>query len=201
MPERRLGRPKTEEERRATHQAIYGTTELPPRGSGLSSNPGNPNNLTESQKKPEYSKVEFVKRLWDNIKNRFVYGWRSDVRVIDFHRFFDAKKLTTTSAYTSEGFRCEPYSRMLVLFQIPDTTGAPTDLLVELEFSYDGVTWFKYMRDAWGDMRWEDTGAPYNECFDAPVLAPYVRFKATSQGASASAYFTLTLDAIFISGA
>jgi len=32
---RRKGRPRTEEERRARHKRLYGTTELPPRGTGL----------------------------------------------------------------------------------------------------------------------------------------------------------------------
>lgn len=31
----RYGIPKTEEERLATHQAIYGSQELPPRGTGI----------------------------------------------------------------------------------------------------------------------------------------------------------------------
>jgi len=31
----RKGRPKTEEERLATHKARFGTSELPPRGTGL----------------------------------------------------------------------------------------------------------------------------------------------------------------------
>ena len=34
------GVPKTEEQRKATHKAVYGTDKLPPRGSGQ--NPGNP---------------------------------------------------------------------------------------------------------------------------------------------------------------
>lgn len=37
---RRLGLPKTDEERRETHQSLYGETELPARGTGLVSNPG-----------------------------------------------------------------------------------------------------------------------------------------------------------------
>jgi uncharacterized protein YneF (UPF0154 family) len=32
---RRFGQPLTEEERRQRHYALYGTTELPPRGTGL----------------------------------------------------------------------------------------------------------------------------------------------------------------------
>ena len=32
---RRFGRPKTDAERRATHKARFGTTKLPPRGTGL----------------------------------------------------------------------------------------------------------------------------------------------------------------------
>jgi len=34
-PARRLGRPRTDEERRKRHKALFGTTELPPRGTGL----------------------------------------------------------------------------------------------------------------------------------------------------------------------
>lgn len=36
--QRRLGNPKTDEERAATHLERYGTTDLPPRGTGLSIN-------------------------------------------------------------------------------------------------------------------------------------------------------------------
>lgn len=33
--QRRYGNPKTDEERRKRHKALYGTSELPPRGTGL----------------------------------------------------------------------------------------------------------------------------------------------------------------------
>jgi hypothetical protein len=32
---RRMGRPRTEAERRARHKRLYGTSKLPPRGTGL----------------------------------------------------------------------------------------------------------------------------------------------------------------------
>jgi len=32
---RRMGRPRTEEERRKRHKRIYGTDKVPPRGTGL----------------------------------------------------------------------------------------------------------------------------------------------------------------------
>lgn len=34
-PARRFGRPRTDEERRRRHKRLYGTSELPPRGTGL----------------------------------------------------------------------------------------------------------------------------------------------------------------------
>lgn len=37
---RRFGQPRTEQERRERHLALYGTESLPPRGTGLKSNPG-----------------------------------------------------------------------------------------------------------------------------------------------------------------
>lgn len=33
--QRRLGHPRTDEERRRRHKALYGTDKLPPRGTGL----------------------------------------------------------------------------------------------------------------------------------------------------------------------
>lgn len=39
---RRYGDPRLEAERKARHKALYGTEELPPRGSGWRGNGGNP---------------------------------------------------------------------------------------------------------------------------------------------------------------
>ena len=38
MSKRRYGRPRTDAERRKRHKALYGTTKLPPRGTGLRRN-------------------------------------------------------------------------------------------------------------------------------------------------------------------
>jgi len=35
LAKRRMGNPRTNEERKARHKKLYGTTKLPPRGSGL----------------------------------------------------------------------------------------------------------------------------------------------------------------------
>ncbi len=111
--------------------------------------------------------------------------------------FFNARAFTATAKVNSRVYYCEPYNKMLVLIHMPDTTGTPTDILLDLEWSDDKVTWYKFMVNYWGDLRWEDTGAPYNESVEVDVLAPYVRFSATSAGASAQAYFTLTVKGIF----
>jgi len=37
MEQRRFGKPRTNAERKARHQRLYGTTKLPARGTGLSS--------------------------------------------------------------------------------------------------------------------------------------------------------------------
>jgi len=63
---RRMGKPKTEEERRRTHQARYGTSELPPRGTGLS----------ESQKPEKYpykeEKSEELVQTFDDMIQRAI---------------------------------------------------------------------------------------------------------------------------------
>jgi len=61
---RRMGKPKNEEERRRTHQARYGTSELPPRGTGLS----------ESQKPEKYPYKEEKSEVesFDNMIQRAI---------------------------------------------------------------------------------------------------------------------------------
>ena len=40
MQQRRMGEPRTNAERKKRHQQKYGTSKLPPRGTGLSQNEG-----------------------------------------------------------------------------------------------------------------------------------------------------------------
>lgn len=136
-------------------------------------------------------------QIYDERDLDYYVGWERRFKRQKTVQFFDAKALITTSAYVSKSFYCAPYIDGLIEIYMPDTEGAPTDILIDLEWSDDGANWFKYMVDYWGDLRWEDAGAPYNESVKVKILAPYIRFKATSQGASAQAYFTLTLKMIF----
>ena len=136
-------------------------------------------------------------QVWDERELTWFVGWEGRFKRQIIKTFFTKKALITTDAYVSESFYCAPYQNALVEIYIPDTTGTPTDLLIDAEFSDDGVTWFKYMDVYWGDLRWEDVGAPYSESVPLRILAQFIRFKATSQGASAQAYFTLSLKVIF----
>jgi len=124
-------------------------------------------------------------------------AWEQRFKRHKLFQFFNALPLITTNAYYSKSFYCAPYKEALIEIYIPNTVSTPTDILISAEFSDDGATWYKYMVDYWGDLRWEDVGAPYSECVKLPILAPYIRFKAISQGATTQAYFTLTLKAIF----
>lgn len=124
-----------------------------------------------------------------------IQGWISAKQTTN--TFFNALAFPATAKVSATSFYCESYDELLVEVYMPDTTGAPTDMLIDLEWSDDNVTFYKYMQDFWGDLRWEDTGAPYTECLTVPVRAPYIRFSATSAGADASNYFTLTVKGIF----
>jgi len=46
---RKLGNPRTDEERRARHKSLYGTDNLPPRGTGQGWKPGE--HITETAKR------------------------------------------------------------------------------------------------------------------------------------------------------
>ncbi len=135
--------------------------------------------------------------IWDDNFNDWETAWEKRFKRQRFINFFDALPLITTDNYYSESFYCAPYANALIEIDIPDTTGTPTCILIAVEWSHDNANFYKYQNDFYGDLRWEDVGAPYKESFSLPVLAPYVRFRTISQGASAQAFFTLTLKCIF----
>lgn len=153
--------------------------------------------LSDRERLPKMGWLRDSVQIYDERFLDWDVAWERRFKRQKVITFFKVKELVTTAAYTSNSFYCAPYNEAVVLIYMPDTTGAPTDILIDLEWSDDEVTWYKFMVDYWGDLRWEDVGAPYSEGIFLKILAPYIRFKATSQGASAQAYFTLSLKVVF----
>lgn len=135
--------------------------------------------------------------IWDESDRGFVVGYRTDWRRQKVVTFLD--KITfevAITTYTSRQFHCAGYRDMLLLVNL-DVTGAPTDIVLSVEFSDDSANWFKYMIGPFGDLRWEDGAGDKKESLNLPCLAPYVRVKGVATGTGAGATFLMTVKGVF----
>jgi len=112
--------------------------------------------------------------------------------------FFKLTNAYETGPVWGKKFYCAPYRWATVFFNLSDTVGAPDRLLILAWFSWDGVTWFQHMEDAWGRMQWEDTDLPSLESYPIPILAPWITFTyGVTTGAVGTKYFPLRIEAVF----
>lgn len=100
------------------------------------------------------------------------------------------------TSYTSASFDARIFYEGLLEIDLA-CANAPTDIVIILEFSHDNANWYQFMRDAWGDFRYEDTACPNAESFDFPVKAGYVRIRAVATGTDAVNTFTLSARGVF----
>ena len=97
------------------------------------------------------------------------------------------------TTYTSSSVVTEFY-RNFVLYLDLLSTGQPTDILFDVEFSDDNSNWYK-LTDWWyGDLRYitAQTTTRIKESMGYYIQGRYVRLKATVTGGDATNYFTIT---------
>ena len=136
-------------------------------------------------------------QIWDERFLDWQESWEHRFNKRTEVTFFKLFNAIDVGPYRSEGFYCAPYRNALITIDLRDTVGAPTRLLLTVWFSYDNVNWFWYMRDFYGRLEWEDVALPRHECFDIPILAPYIQLRIGITGGTAQAYFPVAVKAIF----
>ncbi len=134
--------------------------------------------------------------IWDISDHQFVEAYRKDFKRVKTIRLLDAVTFNaSTTDKTGKLFEVPAYANGLILIDLV-VTGAPTDILIALQFSHDRQNWYKYMRGPFGDLRYEDAAGDKTECLDIPILAPYMRGYAIATGTDGSKTFKLSLIAI-----
>ena len=135
-------------------------------------------------------------QVWDSSDLQFVEAFRKDFKRQKRITLIDAvtfNAVTTTT--TGKLFEVPAYANALICVDI-DVTGAPTDILIDIQFSFDRILWCKYMVGPFGDLRYEDGAGDKKECLDIPILAPYIRGYAIATGTDASKTFKLSVYAV-----
>ncbi len=139
---------------------------------------------------PEYIQV------LDERTRDYITAWLRAWKKQETKRLINAVTFNAvTTTKTSDSIFVAPYSDFLLLINL-DVTLAPTDITLSVEFSYDNINFFKYMRTPFGSLMYEDSAGDLLECIEGKILAPWMRVKAVATGTTATALFTLTLDAV-----
>jgi len=98
------------------------------------------------------------------------------------------------TSYTSDAMAVDGYSQGLLFLDI-DSTGSPTLVQIEMQFSDDnGTTWYKLANGFMGSLVYEDTetASGLNECVEIPLTGSLMRLVATATGTDGSNSFDIT---------
>lgn len=146
-------------------------------------------------KVPEQPALSEAALIWNNATGKWELAFRTDYKRLNTVTFVDKILFNSSGqAYTSEPFDCAAYKDFLLLIDL-DVTGAPTDIVIDVEFSDDRATWYKYMRGPFGDLRYEDSAGDKKECLDGVIRAEYMRVTLTSTGCDGAKTFLMTVKA------
>jgi len=146
---------------------------------------------------PEPTEIETLDaaRILDQDENEWTAGYLVAYRRLKTLKFFaDQDIKEATSTFTSESFLVSPYSKFRLYIYLL-ITGSPIDIVFDVQFSYNGSTWYKYMDGPFGDLRYEDGAGDKKECLDGEIRSSYMRVKATATGTNSVNYFTASIRA------
>ncbi len=135
---------------------------------------------------PEYAHI-YNERLVGYVK-----GWQNVFKVQETIKFVDNKTFDgTITSFVSESFECGKYKKFDLLVDL-DVTGTPTLLTIAIEFSDDGVNWYKLTTGPFSDLSYGNAQGDVKEVIQGEVNSQHCRLNITTTGTSAAATFKLT---------
>lgn len=131
-------------------------------------------------------------RILDQDIKEWISGWQNFFRIQRTVVFIDAQTFGASTAYNKlAAFSCGKYRFFDILLDV-DVTGTPTLLLVNVDFSDDAITWYKYMEGPFASLAYGNAAGDLKECVQGKINSPYIRVTATVTGTSAANTFKLT---------
>lgn len=139
--------------------------------------------------------IKEATQIWDERDSEWKVAYEARVRRIESVKFVDAVTFNSAAqAYTSKSFECAAFRAFTLMIDL-DVTNAPTDIRIDVEFSHDGINFYKHMDGPFGSLMYEDSAGDKKECVIGRLTANWMRIYVLSSGCSASATFTLSIDA------
>lgn len=138
-------------------------------------------------------------RIFDNDATEWIHGWQTFFKRHKEVVFIDNQVFNNVvGSVTSASFKCAPYKKFSLLIDLAVAL-APTDIVIRVDESPDGIKWYQIMNGPFGDIRYEDSAGAKTESIQGNVNCPYMRLRAVATGTTATALFTLTGKVLFVS--
>ncbi|RLF35612.1 MAG: hypothetical protein DRM99_04290 [Thermoplasmata archaeon] len=94
--------------------------------------------------------------------------------------------------YISESVDVRDYNRF-VLCVDKSATGSPGNLIVQVQVSPDGESWYDLLSGPFADLRWEATAGDQHEAVSEDCAFCYMRVKVSATGTTATDTFTCSV--------
>jgi len=112
------------------------------------------------------------------------------------HTFVDAITFDDDpTTYTADGLDVSAYREFLLILDLA-VVNAPTDIVIRVEFSDDDSTYYRYINEPFGDLRFEDTAGAKKEALRGKCVAPFMRVYVAAAGTDGTDKFILTVKAV-----
>jgi len=99
------------------------------------------------------------------------------------------------TTYTADGFDVSAYREFLLILDLA-VANAPTDIVIRVEFSDDNSTYYRYINEPFGDLRFEDTAGAKKEALRGKCIAPFMRVYVAATGTDGTDKFILTVKGV-----
>lgn len=136
-------------------------------------------------------------RVFDNDMAEWDFGWQSFFRRQKTVKFIDAQVFNAVvGSVVSASFKCAPYTKFSLLINLA-VANTPTDIVIRVDESENGIDWYQIMNGPFGDIRYEDSAGTKAESIQGKVNGSYMRIRATATGTDATNTFTLTAKVMY----
>lgn len=138
-------------------------------------------------------------RVLDEEANEWDAGWQNFFKRQKHVVFIAAQVFNNlVTSVTSATFKSAPYKEFSLLIDLV-VANTPTDIVIRVDESPDGIKWHQIMNGPFGDIRYEDSAGAKTESIQGKVNCPYIRLRAVATGTTATATFTLTASLLMVS--
>lgn len=128
--------------------------------------------------------------IWSNAIQKFVPGFRRDVRRVYTHKFIEGVTFNAaTTTYTSLPVDTSEY-REMELYLSFDVNNTPTDIVFKVQGQGEDGVWRNYGEGFLQDLRYEDSAGAKDEYFAPIPVLEKTRIVVTATGTSAANTFS-----------